>query len=209
MSRDDGFPIADVDVRLLDDGKVRLLWRRLQDPVLMCQAMTIYLAALLASWGAGERVAVTEAAPIWLEPATAVLDALAAVGLLDAEECIPDRVWQGWYGPAHERREAKRAGGRVGGLKAHGIIAQPNPEHSLGNPQAEPDPTVPYRPTRPAVPAVAPARETHPKRSPGTDRTSCPGCGDLLDDKDPNVVVADRGRQLWHRQCPSSLGASA
>ena len=42
----------------------------------------------------------------------------------------------------------------------------------------------------------------------GADRTTCPRCGDLLDDKDPNVVVADRGHQLWHRACPG-IGATA
>jgi hypothetical protein len=46
-------------------------------------------------------------------------------------------------------------------------------------------------------------RTGEPRRN-GADRTTCPRCGDLLDDKDPNVVVADHGRQLWHRACPAT-----
>jgi hypothetical protein len=51
-------------------------------------------------------------------------------------------------------------------------------------------------------------RTEEPRRN-GADRTTCPRCGDLLDDKDPNVMVADHGRQLWHRACPAGLTLTA
>lgn len=114
MGRDDGFPIADVAVGLLDDDKVRKLWRLLGDQSAMCEAMTTHQAVLLASWGAGRRATIDEACPLWLSPSRPVLDALASVGLLDGKGRIPAKAWSAWFGPAATRRDAARAAGREG-----------------------------------------------------------------------------------------------
>lgn len=114
MGRDDGFPIADVAVGLLDDDKVRRLWRLLGDQAAMCEAMTTHEAVLLASWGAGHRVTATDAVPLWLTPGRPILDALVAVGLLDTKERIPAKAWSSYFGPASARREAAREAGRKG-----------------------------------------------------------------------------------------------
>ena len=58
MSRDGGFPIADVATAHFNDPKVRRLWRVLGDPDMMARAMTLHFAVILASWGEGRRVTV-------------------------------------------------------------------------------------------------------------------------------------------------------
>ena len=63
MSRDDGFAIADMDSGYFEDAKMRDLWQRLRDPDRMARALCLHSATLLASWRAGERVTVTQAAP--------------------------------------------------------------------------------------------------------------------------------------------------
>lgn len=127
MTRPAGFQTADMDVGLLEDGKFRLVWRRLQDPALMCQATTLYVAAVLGSWQAGSRLPLGETMPMWLDPAPAVLAALREVGLIDDESKIPERAWQAWYGPAHRRREERIESGRKGGLSKGGNV--PDPAH--------------------------------------------------------------------------------
>src|SRR4051794_18579334 len=89
VSREDGFRVADVDAGLLDDPKMRHLWRRLQDPATMAQAALLYVAVILASWGAGDRRTADEAAPIWLDPSGDLLSALQEAGLLDGDGLIP------------------------------------------------------------------------------------------------------------------------
>jgi hypothetical protein len=42
-------------------------------------------------------------------------------------------------------------------------------------------------------------------RGNGDIRTTCPTCGDLVNDKDTNVVVRDHGGQLAHRVCPGMV----
>lgn len=120
MGRDDGFPIADVAVGLLDDDKVRRLWRLLGDQSAMCEAMTTHEAVLLASWGAGHRVTVDDACPLWLTPRQPILEALRSVGLLDAKGRIPAKPWASYFGPASARREAAREAGRKGNAKRWG-----------------------------------------------------------------------------------------
>lgn len=201
MSRDEGFAHADIDTGQLEDGKFRLLWRALNDASTMSIAVVAYHATVLASWAAGDRVSVDEAAPLWLVPGPGIVQALLEVGLLDSERRIPAHAWESWYRPAWDRREAKRAGGRRGGLAAH-RIPEPKPEDSLGNARTKPDQSVPSRPSHISGRAVN-ARDGSLKND---DVTTCPGCGDLLDDKDPNVVVAPGG-QLWHRSCPAETSA--
>ena len=149
MSREDGFQVADLDINLLHDPKVRVLWRILHEPGAMAHAMLLYVAVILASWGTGDRQTIAEAAPIWLDAPDDLVDALHQAGLLDGDGRIPVHAWAGWFDPAYQRREARRAGGRKGGLAAHGIRPQPEPASSHA--RTEPDPTVPV-PTGPTDP---------------------------------------------------------
>jgi hypothetical protein len=118
MTRDDGFPIADISTALLDDPKVKALWRTLRDESRMCKAMVAYVSVLLSSWRDGQRTTVDDATPLWLEPDPELVAALQTVGLLDGDTCIPEHAWTAWYEPAFERREKRRASGRLGGLRS-------------------------------------------------------------------------------------------
>jgi hypothetical protein len=213
MARDDGFAIADVDTGLFDDSKVRALWRQLGEPNAVSRAMTIYVATLLESWATGRRVPAADAVPVWLPPAVDDLASLTAAGLLDADGRLPSRAWASWFGPARDRREAKRTGGRRGGLKAHGIapegVLKPASKHSSGIPRAKPDPSSPSVPTDPSV---APARARNgglsTKRTNGRDLGTCPSCGDELHPGDTGVR-AEAGGQLWHETCPTAIAAAS
>jgi hypothetical protein len=120
MTRGEGFQTADIDTGLLDDAKMRHLWRLLRDPATMARAVVAYEAAVLASWRTGDRITAEDAAPFWDDPAE-LLAPLVAAGLLDNEHRVPLHVWTAWYGPAYARTEAKRGGGRIAGLMAHGM----------------------------------------------------------------------------------------
>lgn len=152
MGRDEGFAIADVSTALLDDGKVRHLWRLLAPDVsAMCEAMTVHEATLLASWREGRRVPAEQAAPIWLPVREEIVGRLVEVRLLDRSHRIPSGSWNGWFSPAFERREAKREGGRRGGLA--------KAEHRASSARAELYPSVPSLPTVPSAPSRARARD--------------------------------------------------
>lgn len=162
MSRDDGFAIADTDTGLMADPKVLALARRLRDSTRTGAALALYDAVRLASWKAGERLTLDETVPgWWLDPYDDLADALVEVNLLDDERRIPERAWEGWYGPAFDRRERFRElgarGGRANAL-AHG--------RANGRPHGVPRPS--DRPTDRPIRARASAdgRET-PARSSG------------------------------------------
>jgi hypothetical protein len=134
----DGFAVADVDVGFMHDRKVVALSRLLNDDALCAVAVVMYQAVVLASWEAGERVAIEDAQPAWLRVSLGgVRSSLEAVALIDAEGRVPEATWEGWFGPARDRRSLRRAQGRAGGLasaRARGEAnAQPN-----GSPNAEP-----------------------------------------------------------------------
>jgi hypothetical protein len=157
MGRSDGFVVADVSSGHFDDDKVRKLWRRLQpDAAAMCEAMTVHLAVVLASWRAGRRVTVEDALPLWLSPGEATVGVLADCGLLDRTGRIPMRSWNDWFGPAQSRKEARVEAGRLGGLAK----AQRSSSGAKATPERRS--TRPYRPsvpTDPSSPSRAPARE--------------------------------------------------
>lgn len=121
MSRDDGFRVADTDVGLLGNTKVLALARRLRDPVRTAAAVTLYDAVRLLSWEEGERVTLAESVPAWwLEGWEDLAAELVAVGLLDTEQRVPLRAWEGWYGPAFTRRLNAKRRNIFAALRSHG-----------------------------------------------------------------------------------------
>jgi hypothetical protein len=172
MTRDEGFRTADVDTGLLDDPKMRALWRLIDraDDVgdgynadRMARAVVTYLATVLSSWRAGERVIAEDAAPLWDSRPDADV-ALVTVGLLDEQHRIPAHVWTSWYEPAAERQQNFRASNRLGGLRAKGTRTREEALALLNAPTvpvivpvtvATDTPARPYRPvlTVPTVPA--------------------------------------------------------
>ncbi len=116
MSRSDGFDHADIDVGLMADPKVVGLARCLRDPVKIGAAVTLYQAAVLASWKAGARLTAEEALPAWwLDLPGQLIDALVVAKLLDADHRIPEHAFESWFGPARDRREHYRELGARGG----------------------------------------------------------------------------------------------
>jgi len=151
MGRDDGFAIADVSTKHLDDDKVRKLWRILAPDVgAMCEAITVHLAVVLASWGSGRRMTVDEAAPLWLSIREETVPALVRVGLLDARGRVPARSWSTYFGPAAARKKARQEAGRLGGqAKAQRRSSNATAELYPSGRQAGPSsPSVPDRPPR-------------------------------------------------------------
>jgi hypothetical protein len=172
MTREDGFEIADTDTGMLADPKVLTLARRLHDSTRTLAAVGLYDAVRLASWKAGRRLTLAETTPGWcLDPVDDLAAHLVAVGLLDSEQKLPEHAWAGWYGPAHERREAKRTGGRISGYISHGMTpelarakaVQPLPQLSPGIAGSVLDPSDPSIPTGPSGPTTDddPSKEDH------------------------------------------------
>lgn len=171
MARDDGFKVADVASDLLDDVKVRKLWRCVgRDKAAMTEAVTIHVSVILGSWSAGRRVTVDEAAPVWLDVDPAQVTALVDCGLLDVDNMLPVAAWRKWYGPASERRDARRVAGRAGGLaRAEQAFsnALATAEQPLSDAIATPNPTVlpSVRPTD--IPSVIAREATNGERPSG------------------------------------------
>jgi hypothetical protein len=118
--RPDGFPVADVDVRILLDARVLRAVRSAG-----ADAVVAYIAVLTASWADGERVLAGEAIDalprVYIGDPDAVVAALVDVGLLDSSGRIPAATWDSWFGPAADRREGRRERGRAGGLKSGAV----------------------------------------------------------------------------------------
>ncbi len=150
MSRDDGFRIADVDVGILDDPKVRQLVRATRDEGLVSRCLVGYLACVTSSWGRGERVGLQDAAPLWLTNLEELGTHLAEAGLLDADARVPQAAWNRWFGPAVGRRQKRQRAGRKGGLASH---AAASPKHTSSNGRASLNPTDPSVLSVLAVPA--------------------------------------------------------
>ena len=75
-----------------------------------------HLSALFESWGSGQRVALEEAAPVWLTGIDDLAERLVEAELIDSSRRIPDRAWLSWFGAASHRRDDRRFEGMVGGL---------------------------------------------------------------------------------------------
>jgi hypothetical protein len=183
MSRDDGFEVADTDTGMLADPKILALARRLHDSIRTGAAIALYDAVRLASWKAGQRLTLDETAPgWWLEPFDDLAAELVAVRLLDDERRVPEHAFEGWFGPARDRRERYRELGSKGGqarvansrktarslsdtdYDAGMIGADPTARstvRSTARSTVRSSPSVPTVPTVPTEPPVtlAPARE--------------------------------------------------
>ena len=171
MSRDDGFPIADVDTGLLGDPKVRRLVRTSKDRQDAATTLLLYVSLILESWEHGERVTFDDGAPLWWigEDDADRLAALQRVGLLDQDGMIPERSWESWYGPARDRREVARIAGREGNRRRWDRSANGSGSGSDSGTDRVPigkrSPSVPSNPTN--RPPRATAREKRAPRSLG------------------------------------------
>lgn len=161
MTRTSGFPVADLDVGLMNDPKVKALVRRQHDEKLSTKSLLLYLTLVLESWGAGERLTLDQAAPLWITGDLATLAAdLEAVGLVDADGRLPETSWTSWYGVADSRRTASRNGGVEGNRRRYS--REPIGTRSGTDPRS--DRSVPTVPTVPTVPR-ADAREAKKPRA--------------------------------------------
>lgn len=106
VSRDAGFTVMDVSVEIVNDQKVRRLYR--EQPALAGAAFVVYMATMGESWKAGRRIPAAEAWPSVLPFDAAVLAALKAAKLLDGRGLIAQSAWKSWFQVAHTRREAAR-----------------------------------------------------------------------------------------------------
>lgn len=152
MSRDDGFPVADMDSAYFDDAKMRDLWQRVRDGDRMARAVVLHSATLLASWRQGERVTVAQASPLWMTHDDETVADLQAVKLLDRGGKIPIGPWNKWFGPAYHRREAAREKGRRGGVasgKSRSTTGEAEVQHGFSTGEAQLNPSVPT--VRPSV----------------------------------------------------------
>lgn len=172
MPRDQGFAVADTDTGLHTDPKVKLLWRTVRKASAMNAAMVLYESVRLASWDAGERVSAGDAAPFWMPDVSIAQQALTEAGLLDDTGRIPAHAWEGWFGPANERREQRREAGRIGGQRSRRSDAPALPERPLSgaspslNPSVPSVRSVPTEPPVPFSPSVAPAKKRAGSKNP-------------------------------------------
>lgn len=147
MSRDDGFAVMDVSTDIVNDPKVRKLFRHA--PAHAPGGFVAYVSTVAESWKAGRRVTIDDAWPSILPFSKPAVEALVHVGLLDRTGRIPPKTWRGWYETAHGRREASRERWRRANEKRH-AEATLVPRGS----DADTDATVPS--SRPSVPPVPP-----------------------------------------------------
>lgn len=106
VSRDEGFAVMDVSTDIVNDPKVRKLFRHAPDHG--TAGFVAYVATMAESWKAGRRVTIDDAWPSVVPFDKAAVEALVHVGLLDTTGRVPIKTWRGWYTAAHERREKSR-----------------------------------------------------------------------------------------------------
>lgn len=148
MSRDDGFTIADMSVAFFRDRKVRQLRSRGPEGAV---AILIYVGIVLSSWEDGERLTLWES-DVPFTPTAKRVAMLREVGMLDAEDRVPEAIWAAWFGPAQARKQERREAGRRGGqAKARKARATSN---DVAEPVATPYPSVPLRTVVPPTPTA-------------------------------------------------------
>jgi hypothetical protein len=106
VSREDGFAVMDVSVDIVNDPKIRKLYRHA--PAQAGPAIVAYLATMGESWKAGRRVSVEDAWPAFMPFDQAAVDAMIHVELLDSKGLLSSKAWRSWFMPAQTRREAVR-----------------------------------------------------------------------------------------------------
>jgi hypothetical protein len=191
MSRGEGFDRMDVNTSIDDDPKFRVMSRRY--PALLATAGWAYVGLLGHSWREGRRLTLEEGWPSLLPYDQATADAMVDVGLLDCDLFVPETTWESWFGNASERRRLGRDRQQRYDAKRRGALT----EGPSGSQSIQTD-----------GPAVSQSGPTSGQRRPDVgaeDLTTCPGCGDELDDRDPQVAVVGRRGQLTHRQPCVSL----
>lgn len=189
MNREDGFPIADLDVGLFHDQKVVALARQLRDERGTAVAVAVYVNLVLESWAAGDRLMLDETLPAWwFEPVDDIRAQLYAVALIDDESRIPTDAWTSWYVPAFNRREKRRQSGAEGGKRSW---ESRRDKRRRSGASAVPNPSV--------LPAVRPTdRQDRPEAEP------CARCGDAVS-ADTGALREVEGRYaLVHRACQAA-----
>lgn len=209
MSREsDGFAIADIDTGLFDDLKIHRLVRATRDEGLIARCLVALEAIQLASWKQGERVTLTDAAPLWMTSIDDLAERLRGVGLLDDEDRIPEHAWESWFGPAQARREERREAGRKGGLakSANRSSSSATAEPEVSSSKALP---VPFR----TVPVPIEGTKALPLDGAGNERPATPAgtapaqMRETWPDDVPVIV-----QHAWHRRMkrpptPKQIGA--
>lgn len=190
MSGRDGFGRADVDTNLMHDPKAIALARRLRDPALTMSTLGLYVSAVLASWSAGRRVSVSDAAPAWwLVELDEPIAALREVGLVDEEGCVLEHAFAAWFGPAQVRRSIASEAGVRGNIKRW------HPETGAIGAVSQPD----SRPHRDPIASQSP--DTHPTGRPATQPVGPVAGGSLMAAVDDPVV-----REYLERASPKERG---
>ena len=157
MSRTDGFGICDLDSGLMADPKIVALARRLRDPIRTAAAVSLYVALVTGSWGAGKRISITDALPAWwLADVDDLVSELQAAGLVDDRQSIPEHAWSSWFLPAWERREVRREKAAKGGRSRR--TKDPNDAWSQPTDDSEHASSEPVRSV-----SSSPSRQTDPR----------------------------------------------
>lgn len=152
MSRDDGFAVMDVSTDLVNDPKIRKLYRHAPDHA--DRAVVAYLSTMGESWKAGRRVNVDDAWPAFIPFDQSAVAALVHVGLIDGRGMVMSKAWRGWFGPADDRRRKARAKWKRANDKRHaeamgeGGDTDATPESPRGTTAVTPSPV----PSAPSVP---------------------------------------------------------
>jgi hypothetical protein len=149
MSRDDGFPVMDVSTDIVNDPKVRKLYRHAPDHA--GTGFVAYVGTLSESWKAGRRVTVDDAWPACVAFDKAAVEALIHVGLLDRTGRIPVKSWRGWFEAARVRREKSRERWRRYNEKRDADTAEVPRGNHVGTATSVP----PVRPSVPPAPTGA------------------------------------------------------
>ena len=126
---------AQVDIGLFGDPKVRRLFRRLEVERAYA-AIGLWLDILLTSWTDEKPVRASEV--VDPEAHAELLDALSAVGLLDADQRIPASAFRKWFGPIEQQRERWRKN------KANQRMSTRVPEDTRGHDEDTRGPSIPF-----------------------------------------------------------------
>lgn len=160
MSRDDGFSVMDVSTDIVNDPKVRKLFRVAPDHA--SAAFVAYVAVIGESWKAGRRVSIDDAWPSCLAFDKAAVEALVHVGLLDHRGFVPPKSWRGWFTAAKTRRDTSRERWNRANEKRHADAAMTPRGNDADTAATVPSvsPSAPTAPPSEGLQGVSPLEET-------------------------------------------------